>query len=167
MTRLLPMVMTIAVLLANRAAAAEEGPWLRVNQIGYLPDDPKIAVLSSDEPLAGEFHGRRVRRPTSAPTRGRGGRSRTTTGWISRDCEAAGEYRVRFGEVASPKFDHRRRRLRERAGEAAGVHATAAMRREPGHRQEVPSAGCHRHDRRARWSTWSAAGTTRPTGSST
>ena len=24
------------------------GPWIRANQVGYLPDDPKIALLSSD-----------------------------------------------------------------------------------------------------------------------
>ena len=29
--------------------------WIRANQIGYLPDDPKIAVLSSDQPLQGRF----------------------------------------------------------------------------------------------------------------
>lgn len=29
---------------------------IRVNQIGYLPCDPKIAILSSDEPQSGRFH---------------------------------------------------------------------------------------------------------------
>jgi hypothetical protein len=29
--------------------------WIRANQIGYLPGDPKIAILSSDAPLAGTF----------------------------------------------------------------------------------------------------------------
>ncbi|MBU0640776.1 MAG: glycoside hydrolase family 9 protein [Planctomycetes bacterium] len=37
------------------AASDEAGPWIRASQIGYLPDDPKIAVLSSARPLAGSF----------------------------------------------------------------------------------------------------------------
>src|SRR4051794_10339543 len=42
---------------AHRAAtqAPAAGPWLRVNQVGYLPDDPKIAVLSGNQPLTGTF----------------------------------------------------------------------------------------------------------------
>ena len=43
-----------AVLAACGQAA--DGVWIRVNQVGYLPDDPKIALLSSDRPLAGQFH---------------------------------------------------------------------------------------------------------------
>ncbi len=35
--------------------AAEKHAWLRINQLGYLPADAKIALLSSDEPLTGEF----------------------------------------------------------------------------------------------------------------
>src|SRR5689334_21569005 len=31
------------------------GVYLRVNQAGYLPDDPKVAVLSSDHPVSGRF----------------------------------------------------------------------------------------------------------------
>lgn len=30
--------------------------WIRANQIGYLPDDPKIAILSTDLTLIGRFH---------------------------------------------------------------------------------------------------------------
>lgn len=39
------------------AAADEAKPksWIRVNLVGYLPDDPKLAVLSSDVPLQGDF----------------------------------------------------------------------------------------------------------------
>jgi endoglucanase len=44
----------LALLLAG-AAIASDDVWIRANQIGYLPGDPKIAVLSSDEPLAGRF----------------------------------------------------------------------------------------------------------------
>ena len=44
-----------AVLFATSLAFAEETAWIRANQIGYLPSDPKIAILSSDQPLAGTF----------------------------------------------------------------------------------------------------------------
>ena len=40
-------------LLAGVAAADDAGPWLRVNLVGYLPDDPKVAILSSRTPLEG------------------------------------------------------------------------------------------------------------------
>lgn len=35
--------------------AAAERVWLRFNQVGYLPTDPKIAILSSEHPLRGSF----------------------------------------------------------------------------------------------------------------
>jgi hypothetical protein len=43
--------------LAHAAAtlAVEETAWIRVNVIGYLPDDPKIAILSSDKEQTGRF----------------------------------------------------------------------------------------------------------------
>ncbi|MBP7934185.1 MAG: glycoside hydrolase family 9 protein [Phycisphaerae bacterium] len=34
---------------------SEAGVWVRGSQIGYLPDEPKIAILSSDEPQEGRF----------------------------------------------------------------------------------------------------------------
>ncbi len=45
------------VLIAAAAlpAFAADEVWIRANQIGYYPDDPKIAVLSSAEPLSGKF----------------------------------------------------------------------------------------------------------------
>jgi hypothetical protein len=36
-------------------ALGAESAWLRVNHVGYLPADPKIAILSSDKPLDGRF----------------------------------------------------------------------------------------------------------------
>ncbi|MBM4061384.1 MAG: hypothetical protein FJ265_09875 [Planctomycetes bacterium] len=41
---------------APAAAPAPRGEaWLRVNLVGYLPGDPKVAVLSADEPWRGTF----------------------------------------------------------------------------------------------------------------
>ncbi len=34
---------------------ARADAWIRVNPLGYLPGDPKIALLSSDGPLTGDF----------------------------------------------------------------------------------------------------------------
>ncbi len=50
----LPFLATLLVLASAQDACAE-GVWIRANQIGYLPDDPKIAILSSDLPLEGTF----------------------------------------------------------------------------------------------------------------
>lgn len=47
----------VAIVCAGFLAAPVMGAyWLRTSQIGYLPDDPKVALLSSDEPLTGVFH---------------------------------------------------------------------------------------------------------------
>lgn len=43
------------LLILSCVSIARAESWIRANQIGYLPNDPKIAVLSSDEPLEGAF----------------------------------------------------------------------------------------------------------------
>jgi hypothetical protein len=50
-------ILTWALMLVATAAqaVAAADAWIRVNQVGYLPNDPKIAVLSSDAPLTGNF----------------------------------------------------------------------------------------------------------------
>ncbi|MCL4195564.1 MAG: hypothetical protein KJZ87_27750 [Thermoguttaceae bacterium] len=52
---LLPVTLLLA--LSAGAAVADEtaGLWSRVKQVGHLPGDLKIAVLSSDRPLSGAF----------------------------------------------------------------------------------------------------------------
>lgn len=52
----LPCVTLGCLVLALFTAPAAADGWIRINQIGYLPADPKIAVLSSDRPLTGRFH---------------------------------------------------------------------------------------------------------------
>ncbi|HRX85013.1 MAG TPA: glycoside hydrolase family 9 protein [Phycisphaerae bacterium] len=97
------IVLSLAGPAAAEDAANQATAWVRVNEIGYLPDDPKIAVLSSAEPLQGAF------------TVGE------FTADIGADCGAwgpfahnyrldftkmrkPGRYRVHFGDVASPEF---------------------------------------------------------------
>ncbi|MBK8978780.1 MAG: glycoside hydrolase family 9 protein [Planctomycetes bacterium] len=49
----------LAVVLLLAGCASPSGPggaaWIRVNQIGYRCDDPKIAILSSERPWVGTF----------------------------------------------------------------------------------------------------------------
>ena len=49
------LIAALAATWSVSILADEAGVWIRVNQIGYLPGDPKIAILSSDEPQAGDF----------------------------------------------------------------------------------------------------------------
>ena len=77
--------------------------WIRVNQVGYLPDDPKIAVLSSDVPLAGEFH---VGDFTAdiGPDQGAWGPFAHNYRLDFSSVRGPGRYRVKFGDVESPEF---------------------------------------------------------------
>lgn len=43
------------IVVSSIAYSQEQEAWVRVNQIGYLPDDPKIAILSSNIPRTGSF----------------------------------------------------------------------------------------------------------------
>ena len=101
--RLLALVGLTAIALVAAQAARGEA-WIRVNQIGYLPDDPKIAVLSSDEPLTGEFQVGEFQADVGAD-QGAWGPFAHNYRLDFSDVKSAGEYRVTFGEVASPKFD--------------------------------------------------------------
>lgn len=44
----------LAPVATNDDAVAQPGAHIRVNIVGYLPDDPKIAIAFADEPLEGE-----------------------------------------------------------------------------------------------------------------
>ncbi|AMV40545.1 glycoside hydrolase family 9 protein [Planctomyces sp. SH-PL62] len=79
------------------------GPWLRVNQVGYLPDDPKIAVLSGPEPLAGSF---RVGDFAAeiGPDQGAWGPFAHNYRLDFSAVRGPGRYRVRFGAAESAEF---------------------------------------------------------------
>jgi endoglucanase len=56
--RRLPSLAILLCLIAatsQSVALAVENAWIRVNLVGYLPGDPKIAILSRDEPIEGKF----------------------------------------------------------------------------------------------------------------
>ncbi|MGE3240782.1 MAG: glycoside hydrolase family 9 protein [Pirellulales bacterium] len=91
------------VLLAAAVAPAAEQSWIRVNQVGYLPDDPKIAVLSSDVPLSGEYsigdH-----RASIGPDQGAWGPFAHNYRLDFSSVRSPGRYRIKFGDVTSPEF---------------------------------------------------------------
>ena len=85
------------------APAVDAGPWVRASQIGYLPDDPKIAVLSSDTALEGSFT---VGSFTAAigPDQGAWGPFAHNYRLDFSSLRTHGAYRIRFGTVESLPF---------------------------------------------------------------
>ncbi|HZW30542.1 MAG TPA: glycoside hydrolase family 9 protein [Isosphaeraceae bacterium] len=93
-------VLTIA---AGAKAGAGEGPWIRVNQVGYLPGDPKIALLSSDRPVQGKFAVGDQTAPIG-PDQGAWGPFAHNYRLDFSTLRRPGRYRVRFEQVESPPF---------------------------------------------------------------
>jgi len=84
-------------------AGVSSGPWIRVNNVGYLPEDSKIAVLSSDQPLQGQFTVGAVSR-SIGPDQGAWGPFAHNYRLDFSSLKAAGRYRVRFETTESPAF---------------------------------------------------------------
>jgi endoglucanase len=88
---------------AALAGEAVQQSWIRVNQVGYLPVDPKIAVLSSTVSLQGVYavgdHSADLG-PDQGPW---GPFAHNYRLDFSSVCEP-GRYRIRFGAVESPEF---------------------------------------------------------------
>jgi hypothetical protein len=95
----------LVVCLAARAEppAAGPGPWIRVNQVGYLPDDPKVAVLSGPEALSGTFRVGEFQAEIG-PDQGAWGPFAHNYRLDFSAVRGPGRFRVRFGEVESPEF---------------------------------------------------------------
>ena len=91
------------VLLASLSTAEAADAWIRVNQIGYLPGDPKIAVLSSDEPLTGTFKVGEFSADIGADQGAWGPFAHNYRLDFSR-VKAPGAYSIVCGEVESPRF---------------------------------------------------------------
>lgn len=96
------MLLTFA-LSFGAAAMGSDDAWIRVNLIGYLPDDPKIAVLSSMHPLDGEY---RVGDFTSrvGPDQGAWGPFAHNYRLDFSALKSAGRYRVEFEKLKSEEF---------------------------------------------------------------
>jgi len=109
------LILTSCVIGARLAATARAGPqdagredaaagiWIRVNQIGYLPGDPKIAILSSDAPLEGAFKVGDFSADIG-PDQGRWGPFRCNYRLDFTSLRTPGTYCVKFGQVTSSAF---------------------------------------------------------------
>jgi hypothetical protein len=91
-----------ATIVPSSSAHAES--WIRVNQVGYLPNDPKIAILSSDEPHSGEFQVG-VFHADIGPDQGAWGPFAHNYRLDFTKLKSAGDFEVQFNSVKSPRFD--------------------------------------------------------------
>jgi endoglucanase len=89
--------------VARQPSEPTQGPWLRVNQIGYLPEDPKMALLSSDQPLEGFFQVGDLS-ISIGPDQGKWGPFAHNYRLDFSSLRKPGRYRLRFGAVESPAF---------------------------------------------------------------
>jgi endoglucanase len=101
-----PLALLLAWLFSSQGMAGQDdsdGPWIRVNQVGYLPDDPKIALLSSGRPLQGVFSVGGFEAPIGADQGAWGPFAHNYRLDFSK-VRGPGRYRVRFGGVQSIEF---------------------------------------------------------------
>jgi hypothetical protein len=114
--------------------------WIRVNQIGYLPEDPKIAVLSSGAPLSGEF---RVGEFTAdiGEDLGAWGPFAHNYRLYFTEVEKSGEYEIQCGGVKSPRF-----MIGEDAYKDVPAKLLEFMRLQRCGDNPVTGEKCHQHD---------------------
>jgi len=89
----------LSILIAIQSACADDA-WIRTNQVGYLPGDPKIAVLSSGRPLAGTFRVGGLEADIG-PDAGAWGPFAHNYRLDFSALKRPGRYTIRFGDVAS------------------------------------------------------------------
>jgi peptidoglycan/xylan/chitin deacetylase (PgdA/CDA1 family) len=89
----------------------EAGSWIRINQIGYLPQAMKVAVFLSEEPitiqsysLVDAFTGETVRVFQSPKTTGTFGQMTSTYRLDFSDITQPGVYMLKAGDAVSPRF---------------------------------------------------------------
>ena len=98
-------VLGCAPALTARAPAPSSaaGVWIRASQVGYLPSDPKIAIIGSDAPLKGPFTAGTYKGDIG-PDCGAWGPFPHTYRLNFSSATTPGTYRVRFGSVTSLPF---------------------------------------------------------------
>jgi hypothetical protein len=124
----------------SQFASAAEHAWIRVNQVGYLPSDPKIAILSSDEPLAGEF---RVGEFAASVGDDQGAWGPFAHNYRL-DFTAVrdpGKYRIAFNKIESPPFA-----IGDDAYAAVPKQLLEFMRLQRCGDNPVTGLKCHQHD---------------------
>ena len=104
------ITIAIAILLAGIIGLHAEG-WVRINQLGYLPQATKVAVLMSQEDiditafeLVDAYTGQTAYRSTSTRAMGPWGQMRTTVRLDFSDFSGEGAYRIVAAGIESPVF---------------------------------------------------------------
>ena len=99
------------VIMMLGATFAFAGQWIRINQLGYLPESVKVAVLISEEPIdlsafdiVNAATGKRVKSFKSVESTGKFGTMQSTYRLDFSEFEISGEYYLRVGETTSPVF---------------------------------------------------------------
>jgi endoglucanase len=92
-----------ALFITAHTSAAVEQSWIRVNNVGYLPDDPKIAVLSSDVPVSGKFSVGDFSADIG-PDQGAWGPFAHNYRLDFTAVRGPGRYRIKCGQIQSPEF---------------------------------------------------------------
>ena len=92
-------------------APVQASEWIRVNQLGYLPNTPKVAVYMSDEPttvaeyaLIDAFTGEVVQRFHNPKAAGRWGNMESLYRLDFGSYTRPGTYRLQAGNALSPRF---------------------------------------------------------------
>ena len=106
----------ILTLLVMGFGLAHADGWIRINQLGYLPDATKVAVFISEEPiditsfeLIDVYSGERVHRSTAIRAMGPWGPMQTTFRLDFSAFRGEGSYRIVAGGIESPVFPINRR----------------------------------------------------------
>ena len=143
--------MFAAALVAGSSAAQQptESVWIRANQIGYLPSDPKIAILSSDRELRGEF---RVGSFTAdiGPDAGRWGPFPHNYRLDFSEQRTPGRYAISFGGATSLPFsigEHAYTGVPAKLLSVVGPDAAGEFYREALTAAGVDAAGVKQHSR--------------------
>ena len=103
--------LTILILLALVAMAARAGSWIRINQLGYLPDAIKVAVLMSKDKVAvtefqlvDAYTGKTVYRTSAVRETGPLGQMQATWRLDFSAFNVEGAYRIVAAGAESPVF---------------------------------------------------------------
>ena len=104
-------LITIIAILLTCITSSQAAGWIRINQLGYLPDATKVAVLMSQETvqvtgfeLVDVYTGKTVYRSTKTRDMGPWGQMGTTCRLDFSDFHAEGSYRIVAGDITSPVF---------------------------------------------------------------
>lgn len=102
-------LLTLALLFAALPGKADE--WIRINQLGYLPQSVKVAVFMSEEgtdvkeyTLVDAFTGKPVQTFNAAKATGKMGGMKTTYRLDFSNFTAPGTYYLKAGKAVSPHF---------------------------------------------------------------